>query len=66
MFGLGSSAYPNFNAFGHAVDDLLGQMGGERLLEIGIGNEMGGQEIAFKKWAQEIFKVIFKDTGFLW
>ncbi|XP_033627460.1 nitric oxide synthase, brain-like [Asterias rubens] len=57
VFGLGSSAYPNFNAFGHAVDDLLGQMGGERLLEIGIGNEMGGQEIAFKKWAQEIFKI---------
>ena len=57
MFALGSSAYPNFCAFGHAVDELLEEMGAERLLEIGEGDELGGQEVAFKNWAQEIFKV---------
>ncbi|XP_038059135.1 nitric oxide synthase-like protein isoform X2 [Patiria miniata] len=57
VFGLGSSAYPNFCAFGHAVDELLETLGAERLLEIGEGDELGGQEIAFKKWAQETFKV---------
>ncbi|XP_022086343.1 nitric oxide synthase, brain-like isoform X1 [Acanthaster planci] len=56
VFGLGSSAYSNFCAFGHAVDELLEVLGAERLLEITEGDELGGQEIAFKNWAQEIFK----------
>lgn len=57
VFALGSSAYPNFCAFGQYVDNLLGELGGERLLKMASGDEMCGQEQAFRKWAPQIFKV---------
>lgn len=57
VFALGSSAYPNFCAFGKYVDNLLGELGGERLLKLASGDEMCGQEQAFRKWAQQIFQV---------
>ncbi|CAH0554483.1 unnamed protein product [Brassicogethes aeneus] len=57
VFGLGSSAYPNFCAFGKYVDNLLGELGGERLIKLATGDEMCGQEQAFRKWAPQIFKV---------
>jgi nitric-oxide synthase len=57
VFALGSSAYPNFCAFGKYVDNLLGELGGERLSKMASGDEMCGQEQAFRKWAPQIFKV---------
>lgn len=57
VFALGSSAYPNFCAFGKYVDNILGDLGGERLMKISYGDEMCGQEHAFRKWAPEVFKV---------
>ncbi|CAG2057145.1 unnamed protein product [Timema podura] len=57
VFALGSSAYPNFCAFGKYVDNLLGELGGERLLKLAQGDEMCGQEQAFRKWAPEVFRV---------
>ncbi|XP_071945535.1 nitric oxide synthase-like protein [Antedon mediterranea] len=56
VFGLGSTAYPNFCAFARALDSLLGEVGGERICEIGEGDELCGQEQSFKKWAGEVFK----------
>ncbi|XP_034942004.1 nitric oxide synthase, salivary gland [Chelonus insularis] len=57
VFALGSSAYPNFCAFGRYVDNLLGELGGERLLKLSQGDEMCGQEQAFRKWAADTFAV---------
>lgn len=57
VFALGSSAYPNFCAYGKYVDNILGDLGGERLMKISYGDEMCGQEHAFRKWAPEVFKV---------
>jgi nitric-oxide synthase len=57
VFALGSSAYPNFCAFGKYVDNLLGELGGERLSKMASGDEMCGQEQAFRKWAPQIFKI---------
>ncbi|XP_012262601.2 nitric oxide synthase, salivary gland [Athalia rosae] len=57
VFALGSSAYPNFCAFGRYVDNLLGELGGERLLRLAQGDEMCGQEQAFRKWAADTFTV---------
>lgn len=57
VFALGSSAYPNFCAYGKYVDNILGELGGERLAKISYGDEMCGQEHAFRKWAPEVFKV---------
>lgn len=57
VFALGSSAYPNFCAFGRYVDNLLGELGGERLIRLSQGDEMCGQEQAFRKWAADTFAV---------
>ncbi|KAK3859197.1 hypothetical protein Pcinc_034666, partial [Petrolisthes cinctipes] len=57
VFALGSSAYPNFCAFGKYVDNLLSELGGERLLSLTCGDELAGQEQAFKQWAAEVFSV---------
>ncbi|CAJ0941769.1 unnamed protein product [Ranitomeya imitator] len=57
VFGLGSRAYPHFCAFGHAVDTRLEELGGERILEIGEGDELCGQEDSFRAWAKAVFKV---------
>lgn len=57
VFALGSSAYPNFCSFGKYMDTMLGDLGGERLIKVAYGDEMGGQEHAFHKWAPEVFKV---------
>ncbi|CAG7730913.1 unnamed protein product [Allacma fusca] len=57
VFGLGSSAYPNFCAFGRYVDNLLGELGGERLMKLTSGDELAGQDQAFRTWATEIFQI---------
>lgn len=57
VFALGSSAYPNFCNFGKYVDKLLCDLGGERIHEIAMGDEMCGQDQAFRKWASGVFNV---------
>lgn len=57
VFGLGSSAYPNFCAFGKYVDNLLGELGGERLVKLATGDEVCGQEQTFHEWAPEVFRI---------
>lgn len=57
MFALGSSAYPNFCNFGKYVDKLLGDLGGERIHDLATGDEMCGQDQAFRKWASSVFNV---------
>lgn len=39
------------------MDNLLGELGGERLLRLSQGDEMCGQEQAFRKWAADTFTV---------
>ncbi|XP_029443835.1 nitric oxide synthase, endothelial isoform X1 [Rhinatrema bivittatum] len=56
VFGLGSRAYPHFCAFAHAVDTRLEELGGERIQEMGEGDELCGQEEAFRVWAKNVFK----------
>lgn len=56
VFALGSSAYPNFCSFGKFLDNILGELGGERLMKIVLGDDLCGQEQEFHKWAYEVFK----------
>nr|AAK61379.1 nitric oxide synthase [Discosoma striata] len=56
VFGLGSRAYPNFCNFGHYMDDHLKKLGGERILSMGEGDELCGQDESFKEWAKNVFK----------
>ncbi|KAK6625189.1 hypothetical protein RUM43_005480 [Polyplax serrata] len=55
VFALGSSAYPNYCAFGKYVDNLLIELGGERLLKLTTGDEMCAQDQTFSKWAKDVF-----------
>ncbi|XP_072398883.1 nitric oxide synthase, salivary gland isoform X3 [Diabrotica undecimpunctata] len=55
VFGLGSSAYPHFAAFGKYVDKLLGELGGERIMKLTTGDELCGLEQAFNEWAPQVF-----------
>ncbi|XP_054711021.1 LOW QUALITY PROTEIN: nitric oxide synthase, salivary gland-like [Uloborus diversus] len=57
VFALGSSAYPNFCSFGLYVDTMLGELGGERMVKLGTGDELCGQEHSFIQWAQDAFHV---------
>lgn len=56
VFALGSSAYPNFCSFGKFLDNILGELGGERLMKIVLGDDLCGQEQEFGKWAYAVFK----------
>ncbi|XP_077571063.1 nitric oxide synthase 1 isoform X2 [Stigmatopora nigra] len=56
VFGLGSRAYPHFCAFAHAMDTLFEELGGERILRMGEGDELCGQEESFRTWAKKVFK----------
>uniref|UniRef100_A0A8B9EGI6 nitric-oxide synthase (NADPH) n=1 Tax=Anser cygnoides TaxID=8845 RepID=A0A8B9EGI6_ANSCY len=60
VFGLGSRAYPHFCAFARAVDTLLEELGGERILRMGEGDELCGQEESFRTWAKKVFKVMIR------
>ncbi|NXA50878.1 NOS2 protein, partial [Nothocercus julius] len=56
VFGLGSTVYPEFCAFAHAIDQKLAQLGASQLTSIGEGDELNGQEEAFRSWAVNAFK----------
>lgn len=58
VFGLGSSAYPNFCAFSQLIDKTMESLGATRIYSIGEGDELCGQEEAFKTWAKKIYQVI--------
>ncbi|TFK12948.1 Nitric oxide synthase, inducible [Platysternon megacephalum] len=56
VFGLGSTMYPEFCAFAHAIDQKLAQLGASPLTQTGEGDELNGQEEAFRSWAVNAFK----------
>lgn len=56
VFALGSSAYPNFCAFGRFVDNMLAELGGERIAKIATGDELCGQEQVFTEWSKKLFR----------
>ncbi|NWV28478.1 NOS2 protein, partial [Origma solitaria] len=56
VFGLGSSMYPEFCAFAHTIDQKLAQLGASQLVPVGEGDELSGQEEAFRSWAVSAFK----------
>ncbi|KAG3269558.1 nitric oxide synthase 2 [Ictidomys tridecemlineatus] len=56
VFGLGSSMYPQFCAFAHDIDQKLSHLGASQLTPMGEGDELSGQEDAFRSWAVHTFK----------
>ncbi|XP_007935745.1 nitric oxide synthase, inducible [Orycteropus afer afer] len=56
VFGLGSSMYPQFCAFAHDIDQKFSHLGASQLTPTGEGDELSGQEEAFRSWAVQTFK----------
>ena len=57
VFGLGSTAYENFCAYGKRLDKLLHGLGGTRMAELGICDELTHPDKTYKDWAKIICKV---------
>ncbi|XP_051848310.1 nitric oxide synthase, inducible isoform X1 [Antechinus flavipes] len=57
VFGLGSSMYPQFCAFAHDIDEKFLQLGASQLAPTGEGDELSGQDEAYRSWALNTFKV---------
>ena len=61
VFALGSTAYPNFCAFGKFVDQTLGELGGKSLMPVCCGDELNGQEQTFRSWLKQISLTLCKE-----
>ncbi|KAK2111536.1 Nitric oxide synthase, inducible [Saguinus oedipus] len=48
--------YPQFCAFAHDIDQKLSHLGASQLTPTGEGDELSGQEDAFRSWAVQTFK----------
>ncbi|TGZ75061.1 hypothetical protein CRM22_000595 [Opisthorchis felineus] len=58
VFGLGNSAYEQFNACAILVDRLLRRLGGIRLIEVGLGDELNNMEGTFLTWQASLLEAI--------
>ena len=56
VFGLGNSSYPKFCSFGKYLDNSLKDLGADRIHELGLGDELCGQEDSFRTWSIGVYK----------
>ena len=56
IFGLGNSSYPKFCSYAKFLDNALDDLGADRIYELGLGDELCGQEESFRKWSLELYK----------
>jgi sulfite reductase alpha subunit-like flavoprotein len=56
VFGLGNSSYPKFCSYAKFLDTCFGELGAERIYELGLGDELCGQEESFRRWCASAFK----------
>merc|ERR1711892_1640395 len=50
VFGLGNKTYENYNTMGKYFDKRMNELGGERLLELGLGDDDANIEEDFNNW----------------
>ncbi len=60
VFGLGNSSYPKFCSYGKFLDATLDYLGADRINELGIGDELNGQEESFRTWSIDVYKSALK------
>jgi nitric-oxide synthase, brain len=56
VFGLGNSSYPKFCSFAKFLSSSLKKLGGDEICDLGMGDELSGQEDSFKTWSIDVFK----------
>merc|ERR1711892_718683 len=60
VFGLGSTAYPKFAAFGEHLDTCYDILGFQRILPFEAGDELKDQRGSFNKWLKKVFTYSLK------
>ena len=63
VFALGSSAYPHFCGFGKWLDEILFSLGGERLSDLALGDDLGDRDNAFKVWLLQTYQRACLSSG---
>jgi len=63
VFGLGSTAYPKFAAFGRHLDFCFGVFGGKRILPFEPGDELKDQRGSFNKWSRKLLTSSLKSLN---
>ena len=63
VFALGSSAYPHFCGFGKWLDQILFSLGGERLNDLALGDDLGDRDNAFKVWLLQTYQRACLSSG---
>ena len=63
VFGLGNRTYDHFNAMGILVDDMLSKLGGERIVELGQGDDDANMEEDFVNWKDQLWPKVCEVLG---
>ncbi|XP_005109646.1 NADPH--cytochrome P450 reductase [Aplysia californica] len=58
VFGLGNKTYEHYNSMGKFVDKRLGELGGERVFELGLGDDDANIEEDFVTWKEKFWPAV--------
>ncbi|XP_030042001.1 NADPH--cytochrome P450 reductase isoform X2 [Microcaecilia unicolor] len=63
VFGLGNKTYEHFNAMGKYVDKRLEELGGQRIFDLGMGDDDGNLEEDFITWREQFWPAVCEHFG---
>ena len=58
VFGLGNTQYEHYNAMGKLVDKLVEELGGNRILPLGMGDDDKSMEDDFEAWKEKVWNAL--------
>jgi len=61
VFGLGNTEYEIFNAMGKFFDTSIEKLGGNRIMEVGLGDDSDDLEADFEKWKETMWATLKKN-----
>ncbi|CAG5125401.1 unnamed protein product, partial [Candidula unifasciata] len=63
VFGLGNKTYEHYNSMGIFVDKRLEELGGERVFELGLGDDDANIEEDFVTWREKFWPAVCANFG---
>jgi len=63
VFGLGNKTYEHYNATGKYVDKRITELGGTRVVELGLGDDDGNMEEDFLTWKDKFWPSVLDFFG---
>lgn len=63
VFALGNKTYEHYNAMGKYVDKRIEELGGERVFELGMGDDDGNIEEDFVTWREKFWPAVCEHFG---